>query len=43
MRRAPRKYFTKRLQGRARRIGARFSLSKEREGEIAGDAGKEST
>jgi len=38
MRRAPRKYFTKRLDGRARRIGAAFSPSKELEAEGAGGA-----
>jgi hypothetical protein len=42
MRRAPRKYFTKRLHGRARRIGAPFFQSKESEEEVAADAEKES-
>jgi len=38
MRKAPRKHFTKRLDGRARRIGAAFSPSKELEAEGAGGA-----
>jgi len=36
MRRAPRKYFTKRLHGRARRIGTPFLQSKKREGRPRG-------
>jgi hypothetical protein len=35
MRKAPRKYFTKRLHGRARRLGVGFSQSKEPEAEGA--------